>query len=232
MTAHVTQVPVITIDGPSGTGKGTLALHLAQYLQWNYLDSGAIYRAAAWAAYEAEIPIVAGEPLIDFIRDIKIKFQFTDNKCEIYCDDKEITHTIREEWYGELASQLGAIPEARTALLDLQRSFRQPPGLVTDGRDMGTIVFDDADLKLFLTATPEIRAQRRYNQLKEKGKSVSLSDVLADLTVRDQRDASRPTAPSLPSQDAIVIDTSAMTAKDVFQKILSLVNGKFSGKRT
>jgi cytidylate kinase len=170
------EIPVITVDGPSGTGKGTLCAYLANWLQWNFLDSGALYRTLALAASRNSISPDDRISLADLARRLTVEFHHPGNGREmsVFLDNGDVSQDIRSENCGNLASKLAAIPEVRTALLDRQRSFRQNPGLVADGRDMGTVVFPDAVLKIFLTASPGERASRRHKQLKEKGFNVNL----------------------------------------------------------
>ncbi len=218
-------VPVITIDGPSGTGKGTISLQLAQRLGWHFLDSGALYRLVALGARQANLNVEDPVALADYARQLPVRFVGRDGLAEpaIYLNNQDVSQEIRTEMVGNAASRVAAIGQVRDALLARQRDFRQPPGLVADGRDMGTTVFPDAHLKIFLTASPKIRAQRRYKQLKEKGIDVSLSALVQDITERDERDANRSVSPLKPADDAVLVDTSSLTIDEVMALVMSLV---------
>ncbi len=210
--------PVITIDGTSGCGKGTLAHLLADKLQWHYLDSGALYRIAAWATLQANKQPENSAEYGNFIRQLAITFKFCDNEAGFlaYCDNTDISRVIRTEQVSQMASKVSALPVVREALIQQQYDFRQMPGLVTDGRDMGTVVFPDAVVKLYLTANLKERANRRYSQLKSKGEDVQLSEIQSELEKRDARDMSRTNSPLKPAEDALVIDTSNLTIEQVF----------------
>lgn len=216
--------PVITIDGPSASGKGTISALVARALGWQMLDSGALYRLVAFAALKHNVPLHDVERLEQIARELNVRFEAGVNNQEtsIYLDDENVTGTIRGEDCGNAASTVAAIPEVRTALLDRQRAFQQQPGLVADGRDMGTVVFPDAALKIFLTASAEERAKRRYKQLIEKGVSVTLADLFNEIAERDQRDSQRAAAPLKPANDAVELDTTHMTISAVVDHILSL----------
>jgi cytidylate kinase len=214
-----TPIPVIAIDGPSGTGKGTIAQLLASRLGWHMLDSGALYRIVAIGAEQQHIALDDSARLSRFAGTMNVAFsgEFTGS---ITLDGREISAQVRLEESGAKASVIAALPEVRTALLQRQRDFRQPPGLVADGRDMGTVVFPDACAKFFLTASAEVRAERRYNQLINKGVNVSLRTLLGDIRLRDERDSQREVAPMVPAADAIIIDTSGQGADEVFAQVL------------
>ncbi len=216
-------IPVISIDGPSGSGKGTISYLLAQDLTWHFLDSGAIYRIAAWVAAEAKIPFEE-ESLLPIMADLEqnIIVQSIAKRFRVFWQQQDITESIRTEEIGQLASKLGTYPKVRQSLLAYQRSFRRAPGLVADGRDMGSVVFPNAKLKIFLDASLEERAKRRYLQLKAKGKHVSLSSaVRAELERRDHQDRQRPVAPLIVPTGAIIIDTTHLSIQEVLQLIKS-----------
>jgi len=201
-------IPVITIDGPSGSGKGTISRMLAQELGYHFLDSGALYRLLALAAERRGIALDDEAALVVLSRELDISFPATSDSEQVLLDGVDVNDEIRTEAAGAGASRVAALPEVRTALLTRQHNFRQPPGLVADGRDMGTVVFPDAGAKIFLTASAEERAKRRCNQLKEKGLNLVFEDVLADIEARDERDANRAVAPLRPAADAAQVDTS------------------------
>lgn len=221
-------IPVLTIDGPAGAGKGTISRRVAQALNWSYLDSGALYRAVGIAAAWEGIGLDEPEELAECASRTDIKFvtQSTDEPM-IYVNSKEATAEIRSELAGSMASALAAQPLVRQALVELQRSFRKAPGLVADGRDMGTIIFPDAPFKFFLTASPMERAQRRYKQLMEKGVSVKLESLLQEIVARDERDANRSVAPLRPADDAHIIDSTAMPIDEVINTVLAVLPSHF-----
>jgi len=218
-------IPVLTIDGPSGVGKGTIANIIAQELNWNLLDSGAIYRAFALAASKRNIQIVNTDELLKLASKLNLRFESdpSDNKLSVYLDNIEVSAELRTEETAELASKFAMIGPLRESLLLRQQKFRQPPGLVADGRDMGTVVFVDAPFKVFLIANVEERAQRRLKQLHDKGIAGILSQTLEEVKKRDERDASRKHSPLKPSKDALVIDTSNLTINEVVAKVMALV---------
>ncbi|WP_218814889.1 (d)CMP kinase [Rickettsiella endosymbiont of Dermanyssus gallinae] len=221
MLLENTPVPVITIDGPGGAGKGTVSSRLAEKLGWHFLDSGAIYRAFAFIAVATYTPFEETS-LLPLVKQLTLRFisDSSDNKLKILWEQRDITEDIRTEESGRLASRLGAYPKVREALLNYQRAFRQTPGLVADGRDMGTVVFPDAQLKIFLFASLEERAKRRYLQLKARGERVSLDAVRIELEQRDNQDKQRSTAPLKAAEDAFMIDTTHLSVRDVLQRIL------------
>lgn len=208
--------PVIAIDGPSASGKGTVAERVARELGFHYLDSGALYRLVAWAALDAGIDLENESR----IRDIALNLNVIFND-DIWLGQKEIGAVLRDETIGNAASRVAALPRVRQALLARQRAFRQPPGLVADGRDMGSMVFSDAQLKIYLTATPEARAERRYKQLMDKGMSASMNALLQDIRDRDARDSARAVAPLQKCADAIYLDTTALTIEQVVAQVLA-----------
>lgn len=222
-------IPVITLDGPSGTGKGTLCHLLAKHLRWNMLDSGAIYRVLAYAASKNQVDLNDISPLTELARTLNLRFESSEtNASRVILDEEDVSVAIRSEQCGQDASQIAAIPEVRQALLERQRDFAKAPGLVTDGRDMGTVVFPTAILKIFLYADEAERANRRYLQLKEKGNNVSLAQVVDELVKRDTRDTARTHAPLKPAEDAVQIDTTRLTIVQVFNTVLKLVDGRLN----
>ncbi|MBJ6610190.1 MAG: (d)CMP kinase [Candidatus Thiothrix moscowensis] len=210
------QTPVITIDGPAGAGKGTIACRLADKLGWHMLDSGAIYRVAALAALRQHLDLQDETALAAMIPTLQIEFK----QGEAWLDGVIVTGEIRNETCASATSQIAALPAVRAALLELQRHFQQAPGLVADGRDMGTVVFPEASHKFYLTASAEIRAERRLKQLSEQGLSAKLCDLIQDINARDERDANRPVAPLKPADDAVLIDTSSLDQDEVFAAVL------------
>ena len=214
-------IPVITIDGPSGTGKGTLSILLARRLCWHYLDSGALYRAVAFSIKQQQISLPEVKTIVELIQQLDIQFAMDEieTKKTVMLNGKDITQAIRDEQISQASSKVAAIPEVRAALVERQQAFRVHPGLVTDGRDMGTVIFPDAPLKIFMTASANIRAERRYKQLKKKGIDANLKTILAKLNVRDQRDQQRAIAPLRPANDAVYIDTSNLSIETVYQRL-------------
>jgi len=218
-------VPVLTIDGPSGSGKGTISARMADALGWHLLDSGALYRAVGFAASLAGLDLSDTEAVTRCAETTKISFRDPKDGGEtrVFVNGLDATADIRTETCGAAASAIAAIPSVRTALFEKQRNFRKPPGLVADGRDMGTVIFPDAGHKVFLTASAEERAKRRYKQLKEKGLSVTLATLLREIEARDVRDAERAVAPLKPATDAVLIDSTGMSIDAVVAKVLELV---------
>ncbi|MFI8747754.1 (d)CMP kinase [Pseudomonas sp. NPDC077186] len=208
--------PVITVDGPSGSGKGTLCALLAKQLGWNLLDSGALYRLLAFAAGNHGIDLTNEEALKQLAAHLDV--QFTGKR--IVLEGEEVTDAIRNEQIGAGASMVASLPAVREALLQRQRAFQEAPGLVADGRDMGTVVFPDAPLKVFLTASAEERARRRYLQLKAKGDDVNLASLLDEIRARDERDTQRAVAPLKPAADAILLDSTELSIEQVLERIL------------
>lgn len=213
-------VPVLTIDGPSGAGKGTVSRAIAKRLGWHFLDSGAIYRALALSVLaRGEVP-EDEEAVAAAAAQMRLEFSDGDR---ILVDGKDVTDLLSTEECGRIASKLAAFAKVRKALLAKQRAFRKPPGLVADGRDMGTVVFPDAPYKVFLTATLEERARRRFLQLKAQGLDANLDQIIKDLEERDRRDRERKEAPLVPAQDAVIIDSSDLTVEEVIDRILALL---------
>jgi len=214
------KAPVIAVDGPSGVGKGTIGHLLTKRLDWHFLDSGALYRLTGLAARRHGIEFTDVGALETLARGLDVEF---DGAGRVFLEKQDVTGDIRTEQAGSDASKVAAILEVRAALLQRQRDFRQPPGLVADGRDMGTTVFPEAPVKVFLTASPEIRAERRYKQLKDKGLDVNLPSLVSEIAERDERDRNRSASPLKPAADAVVVDTSELGIDDVFQKIMAIV---------
>ena len=217
-------VPAVTIDGPSGSGKGTIARRVAETLGWHLLDSGALYRLVAVAASKQGLPLDSANPLADLAMGLNVTFGSDDDGNEaIWLDNENVTSLVRTEDCGAGASKVAALQPVRDALLKLQLSFRKPPGLVADGRDMGSFVFQDAQAKIFLTASPEERAKRRYKQLKDKGIDVTLPALSRDIEDRDRRDSERSVAPLKPAEDARILDSSGLSIEAVTQTVLDWV---------
>jgi cytidylate kinase len=229
MSQAADECGVLTIDGPSGSGKGTVARRVAEALGWHLLDSGALYRLTALAATRDGVRLddIAGVSAI--AAGLDAKFDVADDGDErILLRGEDVTAAIRNENCGELASQVAQHDEVRKALVGLQKSYRKPPGLVADGRDMGTVIFPDAGSKVFLTASPEERARRRYKQLKEKGISANLARLSIDISERDKRDATRAIAPLRPAADAVQIDTTGLSIDEVVALVVELVRDRLS----
>ena len=218
-------IPVLTIDGPSGVGKGTVANIVASNLSWNLLDSGAIYRAFALAASKRNISIDNTEELLSLATHLDLRFEsdLAINKLSVYLDNVEVSSELRTEKTAELASNFAMIGPLRESLLIRQQKFKELPGLVADGRDMGTVVFKDAPFKVFLTANVEERAKRRLKQLQDKDITGNISQTLDEVRKRDERDASRKHSPLKPAKDALIIDTSNLTINEVVTKVMTLV---------
>jgi cytidylate kinase len=208
-------VSVIAIDGPTGSGKGTICRALARELAWHLLDSGALYRSAALYATRKKLDIRDPEAMAQVAAGLDVEFSTSANLEAVLLDGEDVTGLLRTERCGAIASEIASMPAVRTALLERQRAFAMEPGLVADGRDMGSVVFPNACLKVFLTASAEVRAQRRYKQLKGKGIDVSLPSLSRDIARRDERDASRQVAPLRPAKDALVLDSTELTSEEV-----------------
>ncbi|MCB1744716.1 MAG: (d)CMP kinase [Gammaproteobacteria bacterium] len=228
-----TQVPVVAVDGPSGSGKGTLSARLARALGFALLDSGAIYRVAGLAAQRAGVALDDAPGLAALCAGLQLEFEMVrglDPPVRVLLAGEDVSEQIRSEACGRLASTIAALPAVRRALLQRQRDFAREPGLVADGRDMGTVVFSDATVKLFITASPLRRAQRRYKQLIAKGSDVTLSRLVEEIEARDRRDTERSVAPLRPAEDAVLIDTSELDADAVYERAMAIVSERLGLK--
>nr|WP_298057597.1 (d)CMP kinase [uncultured Halomonas sp.] len=219
----VVTVPVLTIDGPGGAGKGTISSLLAERLGWHLLDSGALYRLTAQAAVKHQVALDDEAALARLAEQLDVAFPVADGQSRTLLEGEDVGQLIRTEQAGELASQVAALPAVRQALLQRQRDFCQAPGLVADGRDMGTVVFPDAPLKIFLTASADERARRRYQQLQEAGVDASLSSLLKEIQARDARDTQRSVAPLKPADDAITLDSTRLSIPEVVDRLTELL---------
>lgn len=215
-------IPVIAIDGPSASGKGTVAQLVAEKLGYHYLDSGALYRIVALAAHQEEISWDEENDIAELVPRLDIRFK----DGEIFLDDQNISEDIRTEFMGQGASQVAAHPKVRAALTNLQHSFRKAPGLVADGRDMATVIFPDANAKIFLTASAEVRADRRYQQIIKKGIAADYEAILKDLQDRDARDRQRSVAPLQQAKDAALLDTSHLNIEQAVNKALEIIQSQ------
>ncbi|MCU7865461.1 MAG: (d)CMP kinase [Candidatus Thiodiazotropha sp. (ex Lucinoma borealis)] len=213
------KVPVITIDGPSGSGKGTLAQRVAETLGWHFLDSGAIYRVLGIITERADICVDYADKIAELAANMPLSFV----RSRTLLGEEDVSDLIRTETAGNAASKVAAIPQVRHALLEWQRDYAKPPGLVADGRDMGTVVFPSAEVKIFLTASAEERALRRYKQLKEKGLGVNLARLTEEIRERDERDSNRSAAPLTAADQALQLDSTAMAMDEVFQQVMQKV---------
>ena len=226
------RIPVLTIDGPSGSGKGTISRHVAERLGWHYLDSGALYRAVGLAAAWEGLDLSDPEAVAHCAARTEIRFDTRGaGEPHVNVNGKDATRQLRTETAGAAASAIAAHPPVRAALVDLQHGFRRAPGLVADGRDMGTVIFPDAPYKVFLTASAGERAQRRYKQLKEKGVSVNLAGLLNEIAARDERDAGRAVAPLKPAEDAVIVDSTGTPISEVIERVLSVLPEKLRPPR-
>ncbi|MDH5357182.1 MAG: (d)CMP kinase [Gammaproteobacteria bacterium] len=215
-------IPVLTIDGPSGSGKGTIAQLLAKELGWHYLDSGALYRVLAQAAIKHHVDLDNEQKLAVMAHELDLVFSLDNDTLKVMLEGEDVSTIIRSEQAGNAASKVAALPLVRAALLERQRAFRQLPGLVTDGRDMGTVVFPDANYKVFLTASAEVRAERRHKQLKEKGIESKLSDLISEISERDSRDSQREVAPLRAADDALQLDSTSLGIDAVYKQVRAM----------
>lgn len=220
--------PIVAVDGPSGVGKGTISALLASRLGWNLLDSGAMYRLVGLAAQRHGISLEDEDAIVTLASylDVSFEAQKPGEPARIFLESEDVTDLVRTEEAGNLASKVAVIPAVRVALLGRQRAFCGPPGLVADGRDMGTVVFPDAVLKIFLTASAEVRAQRRYKQLNDKGLDVNLDALFQEIKERDKRDMERTVSPLRPADDAVIIDTSEFGIEDVLSQVCDLCKSR------
>jgi len=216
-------IRIISIDGPSGSGKGTIARIVAQKLGWHCLDSGALYRLVGFAAARAGVDVDQPQRLAEIALGMNVEFRGV----AVFLGGEDVSNAIRTEQAGNAASRVAAVPEVRTALLEWQHNYAREPGLVADGRDMGTVIFPGSQVKIFLTASPEERARRRYNQLKEKGLDANLPDLTAEIRERDERDRMRSVAPLVAAPDALQVESTALSIEDVLQKVMERVNASF-----
>ncbi|HXE78316.1 MAG TPA: (d)CMP kinase [Rhodanobacter sp.] len=223
--SNASDAPVLTIDGPSGSGKGTISARVADALGWHLLDSGALYRAAGYAAGVAGLDLSDAEAVARCARAMRVRFRSGSDgaAAQVMVNGHDATDALRTETAAGAASAIAALPEVRAALVDLQLAFRRRPGLVADGRDMGTVIFPDAAFKVFLTASAAERAKRRYKQLKAKGLAITLAGLQREIEVRDRRDATRAVAPLKPADDAVVLDTTGVGVDEVVAKVLAVV---------
>ncbi|QOC21653.1 (d)CMP kinase [Wenzhouxiangella sp. AB-CW3] len=225
-------IPVLTIDGPSGAGKGAVSARVAESLGWHLLDSGAIYRAVALAVLDEGIDAGDGAAIVGLCADLDLDFAAGEDGISVLLGGQPVDRRLRAEDVSAMASRVAALPAVRQALLDLQRRFRRGPGLVADGRDMGTVVFADAPCKVFLQASVEERAKRRYKQLKQKGESVKFLRLFRDLEERDRRDRERAVSPTVPADDAEVIDSTSLGLDEVVERVLEHVRQRLGREKS
>ncbi len=221
-------IPVIAVDGPSGVGKGTLCQALANHFNWHLLDSGAIYRVLALAALKQNIALDDINQLTELALNLPLTFDSSHGDVKVLLAGVDVSKEIRTEQTGGAASKVAAINEVRTALLQRQRDFRQLPGLIADGRDMGTVVFSDAPVKIFLDASAQSRAERRMKQLQDKQIHAKFPEILQEITARDERDRNRAVAPLKPAVDALIIDTTSLSIEDVFNQTIMYIKEKLA----
>ncbi|HIF9116266.1 TPA: (d)CMP kinase [Photobacterium damselae] len=221
-----THAPVITVDGPSGAGKGTLCMLLAEKLGWNLLDSGAIYRVLALAAIHHDVDLESEDALVPLAANLDVQFVAEGELVKVILEGEDVSNTLRTEKVGNTASKVAALPRVREALLRRQRAFSEAPGLVADGRDMGTVVFPSAEVKIFLDASAKERANRRMNQLQKKGLDVNFDSLLSEIQERDYRDRNRAVAPLRPAEDALTIDSTELTIEEVLAQVVAFAESK------
>lgn len=221
-------VPVIAVDGPSGVGKGTLCQALANHFKWHLLDSGAIYRVLALSALKQSIALDDANKLAQLALNLPLTFDTQGCDVKVLLNQVDVTKEIRTEQTGGAASKVAAINSVRAALLQRQRDFKQAPGLIADGRDMGSVVFSDAPVKIFLDASAQSRAERRMKQLQDKQNNVKFAEILQEITARDELDRHRAVAPLKPAIDALIIDTTSLSIQDVFNQSIEYINEKLA----
>lgn len=219
-------IPVITVDGPSGAGKGTLCQALAKKLGWHLLDSGAIYRVLALAALHHQVDMGSEDALVPLAANLDVCFTTNDSELQVILEGEDVSNAIRTEQVGNVASQAAAFPRVRESLLRRQRAFREMPGLIADGRDMGTVVFADAPVKIFLDASAEERAKRRVGQLENKGFNANFEQIWAEIKQRDERDRNRAVAPLVPAADALILDSTHLPIEQVIEKAWLFIKQK------
>ena len=227
MAKQSSNVPIITIDGPSGSGKGTIALNLSSYLGWNILNSGYIYRVLAYLATKSNVELNDEIRLSEIASKSNFEFKVGMNETRVFCEEQDITNIVTDEKYGSIASKIAINKIVRDRLLLKQRGFAKMPGLIAEGRDMGTVVFPNAQLKVFITATAEERAKRRFKQLKEKGITVKIAQLIEEILARDKRDRNRLESPLVPHLDSIMIDTTCLTIEEVVDLVRNLATERF-----